>query len=210
MNSIPPSRQFLYALLFGASLICLAFGYFKITQTQINSFKERLERIESKLFVFNNNQKENLATIAHYQNSDRYYIDSEIESMVFLQNEIESLEKIIRHKNFTGDLNITQRLQYLTSSKNRLLFSESDVKKQGQLQEKILTIASPIELNGDDLKNLIEKIEHTTHPKGDNLSVKPQLICLEIRLDKKGTSQNGAHLFLSHLKLLQRDYGDNK
>jgi hypothetical protein len=209
-KTIPPLRQIIYLMFFGLAPLFFCIIHLFSVRDLVFSLKERLSVLESKAFLYDSNQRPNLLAIATFLDTDRYYIDSEIESLIFLKEEIESLEKIVRHKNFTGDANIMRRLEYLASSKNRLLFSESDVKKEGILQEKTLTAAAPVEMSLDDLKGLLTKIEGVNFQGFIADQNRPQLICLELRLEKKKGMHENVSLNLSHLKLLQREYGEQK
>ncbi len=58
----------------------------------------------------------NLAVRQHFREADHFYIDKYLETLTFLEPEIEILQKISNDKGFANDDRIKKRLDYLTST----------------------------------------------------------------------------------------------
>ncbi len=101
----------------------------------------------------------NMAMRNHYRDADHFYIDKYLETLTFLESEVESLQKIITDKNFPDDDGIKKRLETLTGPGNSMVFSEGVVQSSPIFQETTETLVHPIELNGSDLQKALAKIE---------------------------------------------------
>lgn len=203
LKNIPPSRLLLYILLLG--LIPIAFAAFKV-QSHYNSLAEarsQLENIQYSVLQHEKKQSSNTAIIAHYREGDHFYIDKNLEALTLLEPEISALQKVTQTSNYAGDEAIEKRLEILQSD-NQILFTEGPVQSNAVYQETIETLTKPIEVDALDLQRLLERIENL--PITVSIEEKrPQLIILDLRLDRKAPTPNH-ETFLLNLKLLKREY----
>jgi len=205
LKNIPLSRLLLYILLVG--LIPIAFAAFKV-QTHYNSLalaRSQLESIQQSVFQHEKKQSSNTAIIAHYRESDHFYIDKNLETITLLEPEIAALQTVTQTSNYAGDEAIEKRLELLLSD-NQILFTEGPVQSNAIYQETIETLTKPIEVNIQDLQRLLERIENLPlNASMETGEKRPQLIILDLRLDRKAPTPNH-ETFLLNLKLLKREY----
>lgn len=205
LKKIPRNRLIIYVIVIG--LLPLFFVILSLwgERGRLEHLKEQIELVEDKAALYERRQAINKAVIDHYQNADHFYIDKYLETLSFLEPEIEALQKIMNHKNFTGDTNITKRLDFLTGPSNSLIFTEGVVQSYPLYQETTETLAHSVEVNVDDVKKILARVEGVQigpYKPGPN---RPQLIVLEFRLDKK-VQANENEIFNMNMKLLKREY----
>ena len=149
-------------------------------------------------------QAQNIAVINHYREADHFYIDKHIESLIFLEPEIESLQKIMAKNDFAEDEQVKRRLDYLNQS-NNLSFSEGAVQASPLFQEVMETQVHPVEVNGIDLQKILSRVEGvqiSAFAPGPN---RPQLLIVDFKLDRKKMSEKN-EVFQLNMKLLKREF----
>jgi ACT domain-containing protein len=203
-KDIPQTRLIAYLMLLGLlPLVLVAVNFFS-KQEQLRALEEKLENVNHMAFVKEKKQALNNAVRQHYRDADHFYIDKYIETIVPLESEIESLQKITTHRNFTEDEAIKKRLDFLTNS-NTLIFSEGVVQSYPLFQETTETLVHPVEVNVEDIKKILAKVEGVEigpYAPGPN---PPQLIVTDFRLEKKKVN-DGNEVYLLNLKLLKREF----
>ncbi len=133
-----------------------------------------------------------------YVDVDPFYLDNQLESIVFLKKERESLEKILKSPTYTGNEGIEKRYAYLISAENRLQFTEVELPRGEGFQENIASLSHSIEVDEEDLQELLAHIE-TYHQH------QPQLIITDFKLKRK-TNLDGIEVFELTTKLLKREF----
>ena len=136
--------------------------------------------------------------LSQIKKSSPYYIPKEIESLSFLNSETEKLQMILDHYKESPQHQL--RLDFLKSGNNRLSFKEEKKITGSDFQETLLTLASPIEADEDDLKKTVFLIEE------NNLSEigKPQLIFKEFDLIKIKTNTQD-EVFVLDFNIIKRE-----
>lgn len=205
LRNIPPMRAMLYCMLAGLLPILFVFFNFIAQQNHINDLKNHLEEMEQMALLREKKQAINMAVRNHYRDADHFYIDKYLETLVFLEPEVESLQKIINDKNFPDDEHIKKRLEILTGPGNSLVFSEGIVQSTPIFQETTETLVHPVEVNGSDLQNTLAKIEGVDIGEYTSGPNRPQLIILDFKLDRKSITEKN-EVFVLNLKLLKREF----
>ncbi len=129
-----------------------------------------------------------------------YFLDKELESLVFLRKEQEALHAWKTHPTVSDKAELCQRLAFLDSEENRLVFSEEGVQKSPVCKETIEVQRHPVEMNGDDLVSVLRIIENL-----DGQNERPQLIVSELRLSRKTTVLQ-SQPFEVQMRLLKREF----
>ena len=161
--------------------------------------------VKQKAYTIEQKQAQNIALRRHYRNADHFYIDKYLEAITFLEPEIENLKTIMKDKNFTNDKAIEKRLEFLNSPANHLSFVEGVVQAYPFFQETTETLAHPVEVNVDDIRKILSRVEGIkigTFEPGPN---PPQLVILEFKIDKKA-SNSDSDVYLLNMKLLKREF----
>ncbi len=203
-SNIPQSRLLLYIMVSGLLPFFLLVFYFTTQLTNLASTESMMTDLEDKAFTREKKQAVNLAVLNNYHDADHFYIDKQLETLSFLENEVESLQKVISNKNFPDDENIKKRLDFLTNN-NNMVFTEGVVQSNPFFQETTETLVHPVEVNEKDIRAILSKIEGLqigSEVPGPN---RPQMIILDFKLEKKHITDKN-EVFNLNLKLLKREF----
>ena len=205
LSRIPFSRTLLYVMFF--CLFPIVFVGVKIFSgiRGINQVGEKIELVQLSALQQEKKQASNMTVMNHFKEADHFYIDKNLEVLSFLEPEIEALQKIVQHKNFTDDEVIKKRLEFLTGTGNVLRFSEGAIQTHPQFQETTETLIHPVEVDLQDIQKmlaLIEGIQIGNYMPAPN---RPQLIILDFKLEKKKALDKN-EVYLLNMKLLKREF----
>lgn len=202
--NIPQFRLLIYLMVLGLVPFVLMLFYFSTQLNEISSIESMMIHLQDKAFAFEKKQAVNIAVRNNFREADHFYIDKQLENITFLENEIESLQKIVTNKHFPDDENIKKRIDFLTNN-NTMIFTEGVVQSNPFFQETTETLVHPVEVNTKDISAILAKIEGVTingEKPGPN---RPQMIILDFKLDKKHLTEKN-EVFTLNLKLLKREF----
>lgn len=210
MSTIPVNRIVLYSLLLGILPLLFVVFLFFSERTQLEEIQSSLEYIQDQAFLKERKQAMNVAVRQHFREADHFYIDKQIETLTFLEPEIEMLQKISSDKGFSNDDRIKKRLEYLTSTAaagngNELVFSEGVVQSFPLFQETVETLVHPVEVNAQDLQKILARIERVEMGGTKAGPHPPQLFITEFKLEKKAIHDKN-EVFQLNLKLVKREF----
>jgi hypothetical protein len=171
----------------------------------IDQLQNNLMHMEQLALVREKKQSLNMIVKDYYRQADHFYIDKNLETLSFLEPETETLQKLVNNKYFAGDEIVKARLEFLMGPTNDLLFSEGNVQAYPFFQETISTLVHPVEINLEDLKKILTHIEGQPIGQYKPGPKRPQLIILDLKLDKKEATEKN-DVFLLNLKLLKREF----
>lgn len=204
-KNIPVDRIFLYSILLGLIPFVIVFMQFYFEKSTLQDIQERLENIKSQAFLKEKKQATNLAVRQHFSEADHFYIDKCLETLTFLEPEIELLQKTVQNKNFADDEIIKKRLEYLTSPANSMVFTEGVVQSFPLFQETTETLVHPVEVNVADLQKILTRLEGIKIGPYEPCPNRPQLLITDFKLDKKKLSEKN-EVYLLNVKLLKREF----
>ncbi len=198
-------KRALIYLLFLGMLPLLGVGmYFITSESELQALADNLQSLQRQALLREKKQATNTAVRNHYRDSDHFYIDKHLETLTFLEPELESLQKVVTHRNFVEDTVVRKRLEYLTSG-NTLMFSEGAVQSLDGVQETTESLVHSVEVNSNDIKKILAMIEGveigTFHPSPN----RPQLLIIDFKLEKKKISDKN-EVFGLDMKLLKREF----
>lgn len=204
LSTIPKMRLLIYGMLAGLlPFIFVAISYFS-EKSSLDDLQATIQDMQETALVRERKQALNMSVRNHYRDADHFYIDKYVETLTFLEPEVESLQKIVNNKNFAGDEAVKKRLELLTGG-NTMVFTEGVVQSSPQMQEVTETLVHPVEINTGDLQKILARIEGVpigTYTPGPN---RPQLVILDFKLDRKNITDK-SEVFLLNLKLLKREF----
>lgn len=203
--NIPVNRLLLYIIIAGFLPVLLVLVYIYSGQDRLNSLESSIESLQHMAYMREKKQALNMTLRANYRESDHFYIDKNVETLSFLEPEVESLQKIISNKNYADDENVKKRLEFLTGTGNSLSFSEGVVQSSPIFQEVTETLVHPVEVNVNDLQKILSKIEGVDIGAYTPGPSRPQLIILDFKLEKKNINDKN-DVFLLNMKLLKREF----
>lgn len=204
-SKIPLQRALIYIVLLGTLPFLFVFFLFYSEKSRLDEIQSTIEMIKDQAFVKEKKQAINHAVRQHFRDADHFYIDKYLETLVFLEPEIEALQKITNDKNFADDERIKKRLEYLTSPANSLVFSEGAVQSFPLFQETTETLVHPVEISAIDLQKILSRIEGMTINNFEPGPNRPQLVITECKLDKKKIADKN-EVFQLNLKLIKREF----
>ncbi len=204
-QGLSTQRLLLYGLFLGALPILFVVLNFASKMDLEWEFEQKMQEAKELAQIKEKKQQAGLTLRKQYQDVDHFYINKHIETLTFLQPEIESLQKILDHTSFLLDDRIKKRYTYLSGRDNCLRFSQSGVVPCGFFQETLETSQAPVEVNMDDVKNILAKIEgKTIGPYAPALD-RPLLLITDFKLEKRKT-QNDGEIYTLNMKLLNREF----
>ncbi len=204
-KNIPLSRFILYLICLGLFPFIFVVFLFISQKNELEEFENTLENVENQVFIKEKKQALNLAVRQHFRDADHFYIDKYLETLIFLEPEIEQLQKIVQDKNFADDDRIKKRLELLTSQGNALVFSEGSVQTFPLFQETSETLVHPVEVNVSDIQKILSRIEGIKMGEFATGLHRPQLVITEFKLDKKKQNDKN-EVYLLNLKLIKREF----
>jgi hypothetical protein len=205
LSNIPLNRLILYAMLLGVIPFILVAFHFMGQKSQLSSLEQSIGYLKEKAYIQEKKQAVNIAVRNHYRDADHFYIDKYLETLDFLEPEVESLQKVMNNKNFADDENIKKRFEFLTGNENNLTFTEGVVQSNPLFQETTETLVHPVEIDAKDLRTILAKIEGTQIGEEIPSPNRPQLIILDFKLERKNAADKN-EVFLLNLKLLKREF----
>lgn len=204
LSKIPMQRKMLYILLLSCMPIIFAIVHLLNHYNYLNQINSTIDEVEYLTTIKENKQFLNITVRNYYREADHFYIDKYVESLTFLEPEVENLQKIINHKNFTEDDVLKQRLEFLTSA-NTLIFAEGVVQSYHTFQETMESLVHPVEVNASDLCKILSTIEGVNIGNFSPGPSRPQLMITDFKLDKKKTTDKN-EVYVMDMKLLKREF----
>lgn len=205
LAKIPQSRLLLYFLIIGLFPLALVLLGFFSKQSDLNNLENNLTYVQELANGREKKQAVNMSVRNVFRDADHFYIDKYLETLTFLDPEIESLQKIASNKNFPEDENVKKRLELLTGSGNALIFSEGVVQSYPLFQETTETLVHSVEVNVNSIKEILAKVEGVTIDTFTPGPNRPQLLILDFKLDKKKITEKN-EVYLLNMKLLKREF----
>lgn len=204
-SSIPPKRLLIYLMLTGLIPIAIAWFSFSSQLDDVNDLQNKLWRLQDQAYSREKKQSANIAVRSQFHDVDHFYIDKNLETLSFLEPEIESLKGMLNNPNFPDDDNIKKRLETLSGQGNSLVFTEGVVQSTPVMQEVTETLVHPVEVNVADVKQILCRVEGVAMGECKPPPNRPQLIILDFKLEKKNVSEKN-QIYQLNLKLLKREY----
>lgn len=103
LKNIPLSRAIFYILCLGMLPLVFVIFMFISQKSELEEFHDSLEAIQHQTLIKEKKQAINMAVRQHFRDADHFYIDKHLETLVFLEPEIDQLQKIVQDKNFADD-----------------------------------------------------------------------------------------------------------
>ena len=185
--------------------ILIAWFLISSTLSKIYGVQDRIWSLTEQAYVKEKKQASNIAIRSYFRDADHFYIDKNLETLTFLEPEIESMKKLLDNPNYPDDEQLKKRIDQLTGPSNTLIFTEGVVQSTPLFQEVVETLVHPVEVNVKDLQSILCRIEGV--PMGNCVPPpnRPQLIITDFKIDKKTVSENN-QVFQLNLKLLRREF----
>lgn len=203
-KEIPHQRQLLYLLLAGLIPVILALFWFFQAKERIDEVTFTFANVQYLAAQKERKQAQNIQVRSSFSESDHFYIDKHLETLSFLEPEVEHLQKLVDGSLPISD-NLRRRYEQLTGPQNALHFIEGQVRSYPSFQETQESLAHAVEINVTDLEKILSRVEGTRIGSFEPIEKRPQLIITDFKIDKKQVSHEH-EVFLFNVKLLKREY----
>lgn len=197
-------RPFFFFVLLAFPLLAAAVFLF-MEHNRIQEIEERFTTASAKGKAAFERKAKKERFLRRHANADPYFLDQKIESLLFLQNEKQQIESLLRHPALPHKQSLQDRYSFLTDGSNRLSFAEENIQTSGRIKETEEKIQYPVQVDENDLQKLLTLIEDI--PVGSYLPSDgaPQLIIRDFRLKKIKTPLE-SEIFEIELDLLKREF----
>lgn len=204
-HKIPLHRLLVYVILCGWLPILLAVVSFFYQKKLLNSQEAYVDALYQASILEREKQEINEHVYQYYRNANRRYIEEQLESLSFLHGEKEKIHHLLQLEVFKDHDTLQKRLSFLTGMQNQLIFVEGEVEAYPHYKETILSLSHPVEIDTDDLKAVLSKIENVQIEGNLPPQGCPQFIITDFKLERK-SREGQSEFFRLEMKLLKRDY----
>lgn len=195
---IPLSRLPFYALVI-ALMPILIVVFLHISKCNAwNEVEQQLNYLQIKVRTSNAKQAINKIVRAEYAASDPSYVEQKIESIACLDKERLALEKLFQKPSFRGNEMAAKRYAFIKGGENKIQFSETSSQTYDGVSETLLHMARPVEIDNDNLKEILSRIEQK-HFK------QPLLIIKDFSL-KRSKNSLGSEVYTLSMTLIKREF----
>lgn len=181
--------------------LCLI-AHFFIRLNTCGDLENRIYALQRKSALLQLKKQEGEFFAKKLKSADHYYIDKHLENLTFLESDIRTLQVFIQ--NNPEDERAKKRMQFLKEGANQLRFSEQNIKNLQGMQEVEEIQQYPVEMNEEDLKKVLSRIEDVTIASFCPGEKPPQLIIKNFELTRKKIKEQ-EQVYLINLQLIKRE-----
>lgn len=196
-----PSLLFLFLPLALLPSLCFIIHFFLRLDT-CGDLENRIYALQQKSELSQLKKQEGEFFLKKLKIADHYYLDKHLENLTFLEADIRRIQAYIQSN--PEDERAKKRMQFLKEGANQLRFSEQNIKNlQGVLEVEEIQ-QYPVEMNEEDLKKVLSRIEEvaiTNYSPGEKA---PQMIIKNFELTRKKI-QEQEEVYLINLQLIKRE-----
>lgn len=204
MNQMPQSRVLIYLFCLSLLPIAVALFHYRSESQSLQSLESRISRLQDAALIRDRKQSANALVRNYYAEADRFYLEKQTESIRLMEKETDALQKLSSQPYMAEDPRVARRLATLTTA-NNIVFTEGMVQSYPFFNEIPEALQHPLEVDVDDIKKLLAKIEGATIGPYEPGKNRPQLIVTDFRIDRKAT-QGESEIYNLNLKILKREY----
>jgi hypothetical protein len=205
LQKIPKQKLLILIVFCGLLPFMFSLLNFNLKKNSLDELNSSLEETKHLAYIREKKQAINMALRNHNKDADHFYIDKHLETLTFLEPEIDHLHKLVNNPNFAEDEVVKKRLEFLTGPANSMIFSEGVVQSHPLFQETTETLVHPVEVNNSNIQQILSHVEGIEIGAFSPPSHNPQLIILDFKLDKKSLNEKN-DVFLLNMKLLKREF----
>ena len=185
--------------------ICLAFCYFFSRYTEITDLEDRFYVVCKKMKSSLEKKEKKEQFIQRYKASSPYFLDEQIESISFLEEEKKHLQNLLQHPAIVDKRPIESRLQFLASEGNRFVFTEEAIKTNASMKETEEKQRHPVQMSPDDVKKTLSLLEDLPIENYGRTENRPQIVITDFLLQKKQTSLK-TDVFEVDMQFIKREF----
>src|SRR5579872_407387 len=139
-------RPFFFFALLAFPLLTAAV-FLIIQNDRIQKIEERFATASAKGKIAFERKAKKERFLRRYTNPDPYFLDQRIESLLFLQNEKQQIDSLMRHPALPHKQSLQERYSFLTDGSNRLSFAEENIQTSGRIKETDEKLQYPVQVD---------------------------------------------------------------
>lgn len=140
-----------------------------------------------------------------YAHPTPYFLDHNIESLSFLQQEEKELSDFLHHPALFDKGPIQERIAFIQGDENRISFTEEAIRQSPQIKETEEKQRHPVQMDESDLKKILSIIEDVSIESHIPAPGSPQMIITDLSL-KKSTKLLNREILEVEMKILKREF----
>lgn len=145
-----------FILLFFPVVITMTLIHYYFEMHELNEIHTHLVSMQSKVEKYHLVKEKEALFFDQIENGSPTYIENTLEPLSFLNTEAKKLQALSNY--VKDDPQLERRLEFITTH-NQLRLLEKDTRSDPKVKETELKLAGPIQIDLDDLKSLLTKIE---------------------------------------------------
>ncbi|HLB53025.1 MAG TPA: hypothetical protein VJK48_04885 [Chlamydiales bacterium] len=143
--------------------------------------------------------------LGRYLYANPYFLNEQIESIVFLQREKQQIQALFSHPASVDKDLLQERLAFLSGNENRFSFIEENIRFSKEMKETEEKQRYPVQMDEDDLKKVLSIIENIPIGLHTPISSSPQLLIRELRMKRLQTPLQ-TEVFEVEMELHKREF----
>ncbi len=140
-----------------------------------------------------------------YTHADPFFLDRQIESLVFLQKERSIIQSMVHHPALSNKRALQERLDFLRSNANRLAFTEENIRSSSKIKETDEKQRHPVQMDESDLKKLLTLLEDIPVGENEPALKMPQILIRDMKIKKIETPLHSEN-YEVEMELLKREW----
>lgn len=195
----------LFALVLGL-LPCIAVAtHFVSKKRALENLKAQVFYLHSKDKQLEKRQKLESELIEQMTGADPDYLQKQMETLTFLEEEIRRLEALVLDDK--EESSAKKRLHFLKEGANSLRFREQNLQRVGKFQEVEVLLQHPVEMGSEDLQKLLCKLEHVPISSHKPDPKSPDFLINQFELIRKPLAKN-EEAFVVKFQCIKREVVD--
>lgn len=186
----------------GIACCILSLSYHLSSQHKLDRLKQTAMELKKRKEWTMKKEGLEKQLLSQLKSADRDYVEKELESLKVLTPEIKKLKALLHSD--PNNASLKERLGFLESGQNTLHFREQNFQRVGNFQEVDVIQDHPVEMNRDDLKALIARIENKAIGSFSPGKNPPSILIKKFELFKKPMSSN-EETYLVNLELTKHE-----
>jgi len=173
---------FFFSLLSAPLLVSLAILFLR--NSQIEEMECGLQQAQSKSKAAFERKTKKERFLSRYSDANPYFLNQQIESLLFLQNEKKQIESLLRHPALPRKEALEERLAFLNRGENRLVFAEENIRSNERINETEEKQRHPVQMEETDLQKLLAILEDLPIGSYSPIDGCPQILIRDFKMKK--------------------------
>lgn len=195
--------QLIYVLLSAPLIFSGIYLFQKMNKLDDLEYRYKDAILKGKKALDQKEKKEQF--LLRYAHSIPYFLDQNIESLRFLQNEEKEISDFLQHPALSDKAPILKRIAFIQGDENRLSFTEEAIRNSPLAKETEEKQRHPVQMDESDFKTILSIIEDVPIDSHLPAADSPQMIITDLSFRKIAKVLNREILEVE-MKILKREF----